>query len=287
MLWALQRQIFSTVQALVSFPKTISKELDMKDSYQNERDQQAKQLKRADEIGSDAARKAGKRLDKAEDTYAKDEGKAARNLGKAYDKAAREDDAEDALEERRDADTDFAKADQKAGEKLDKQFGKAAKVVGEDAEAEAKNRDPMTGAPESHPVGTGVGTAGGAIAGAAAGALAGPAGALVGGVVGAVAGAAAGHDVGETINPTVEEKYWKSVYGKQPYYNDKYSYDDYSPAYRAGYEGRNEYGDLSWDRAEPKLASRWEKLRGKSRLKWNEARLATRAAWERASQMHN
>jgi hypothetical protein len=45
--------------------------------------------------------------------------------------------------------------------------------------------------------------------------------------------------------------------------------------------GRDEYGDLSWNEAEPLIASNWGSLRGSSRLKWNQARFATRAAWER------
>jgi phage tail tape-measure protein len=68
-----------------------------------------------------------------------------------------------------------------------------------------ENRDPLSGAPGSHPIGTGIGTASGAAAGAAiGGAVGGPAGMLVGGAVGAVAGAATGHAVGESANPTVE-----------------------------------------------------------------------------------
>ena len=70
-------------------------------------------------------------------------------------------------------------------------------------ESRPDNRDPLTGAPGSHPLGTGIGSAGGAAAGAAIGtAVAGPAGALVGGAVGAVAGGATGHLVGEGTNPT-------------------------------------------------------------------------------------
>ena len=50
------------------------------------------------------------------------------------------------------------------------------------------NRDPITGAPGSHPVGTGMGAAAGGAAGAAAGTIvAGPVGTVVGAVVGAVA----------------------------------------------------------------------------------------------------
>src|SRR5688572_33295838 len=67
------------------------------------------------------------------------------------------------------------------------------------------NRDPLTGAPGSHPVGTGIGAATGGIAGAAIGAAGGPVGAGIGAVAGAVAGGLAGKGVGEAVNPTDEE----------------------------------------------------------------------------------
>lgn len=74
-----------------------------------------------------------------------------------------------------------------------------------------KNRDPMTGEPGSHPVGTGVGAAVGGVGGAAAGAAtgaamgtagAGPIGTGIGAVAGAVIGGAAGHGTAEGLNPT-------------------------------------------------------------------------------------
>ena len=49
------------------------------------------------------------------------------------------------------------------------------------------NRDPITGAPGSHPLGTGVGATGGAVAGGLVGAPFGPIGMLVGGARGAPA----------------------------------------------------------------------------------------------------
>src|SRR4030095_2632711 len=79
------------------------------------------------------------------------------------------------------------------------------------------NRDPITGTPGAHPVGTGVGAAGGAAAGAAIGAVAGPVGAAVGLVVGAVTGGLAGKEVAERLDPTGEDAYWKTNYSKQPY----------------------------------------------------------------------
>ncbi len=60
------------------------------------------------------------------------------------------------------------------------------KVVANEADL---NRDPITGTPGAHPLGTGAGAASGAVAGAAAGmAVGGPLGGMIGAAVGAVAG---------------------------------------------------------------------------------------------------
>lgn len=74
--------------------------------------------------------------------------------------------------------------------------------VGNDGSA---NRDPITGTPGAHPVGTGVGAlAGGAAAGAAVGTVAGPVGTAIGAAVGAVAGGLAGKGVAEQVDPTID-----------------------------------------------------------------------------------
>lgn len=87
------------------------------------------------------------------------------------------------------------------------------------AEAQDSNRDPITGAPGSHPVGVGVGgIAGGAAAGALAGTVFGPLGTLIGAAVGVVAGAAAGKGVAERLDPTVESEYWRQEHQNRPHY---------------------------------------------------------------------
>ncbi len=78
------------------------------------------------------------------------------------------------------------------------------------------NRDPITGTPGAHPVGTGVGAAGGAAAGAAIGAVAGPVGAAVGLVAGGVVGGLAGKGVAEKIDPTAQDAYWRDNYLEAP-----------------------------------------------------------------------
>lgn len=143
------------------------------------------------------------------------------------------------------------------------------------------NRDPITGTPGAHPVGTGVGAAGGAAAGAAIGAVAGPVGAAVGLVAGAVAGGLAGKGVAEKMDPTVEDAYWKTNYSKQKYVDRNSPYTNYQPAYRTGYEGRSQYPGKKFEEVETNLQRNYEKSKGNSTLSWDKARNATRDAWNR------
>jgi flavin-dependent dehydrogenase len=144
------------------------------------------------------------------------------------------------------------------------------------------NRDPITGAPGAHPLGTGIGAAaGGMAAGAAAGSVAGPAGAVAGAAVGAIAGGLAGKGIAELIDPTVEEAYWRSNYMREPYYERGYNFEDYYPAYRTGWEGRVRYQHRQFDEVERDLARDYQRNRGSSRLEWAKNRHAARAAWER------
>ncbi|MDO9405781.1 MAG: hypothetical protein Q7T87_17250 [Polaromonas sp.] len=142
------------------------------------------------------------------------------------------------------------------------------------------NRDPITGEPGAHPLGTGLGATGGAVAGAAFGAIGGPIGAAAGAVVGALAGGMAGSAAGEAINPSAEEDYWRGAYVNEPYYDAAHNFDDYGPAYRAGIEARRQQSG-EFDAIEPVLQQRWESMRGESRLGWEHARHASRAAWNR------
>jgi hypothetical protein len=151
------------------------------------------------------------------------------------------------------------------------------------------NPDPITGAPGSHPVGTGVGAAGGGLAGAAAGfaigaAASGPAapvGGAIGAVVGAVAGGLAGKGVAESVNPTAEDAYWRENYKNRPYYENNYAYDEYAPAYRYGWESRSKYEGRKFDEVESDLGRDWDRARGRSSLGWEKAKNATRDAWHR------
>jgi len=147
------------------------------------------------------------------------------------------------------------------------------------------NRDPISGAPGAHPVGTGIGAAlGGAAAGAATGAatgtVAGPVGTVVGAAIGAVVGGLAGKGVAESIDPTREEAYWRENYKSRPYASGA-SYDDFGPAYAYGVSSYRRHAGRAFDDVESDLAREWSSARGESSLTWDRARVASRDAWDR------
>jgi hypothetical protein len=151
------------------------------------------------------------------------------------------------------------------------------------------NRDPLTGEPGAHPVGTGVGAAAGGTTGATIGAAAGPVGAVVGAVIGAVAGGLAGKGVAEAIDPTAEEAYWRDNHGRQSFAGGR-DYKEYEPAYRLGI---SEYEDgRTFDEREEHLRSQYESQvrstgnrsleeEAAEQLEWEKARHASRAAYDR------
>ena len=145
------------------------------------------------------------------------------------------------------------------------------------------NRDPITGAPGSHPIGTGVGAAlGGVAAGAVAGSVVGPVGTVIGAAIGAIAGGFAGKGVAELVDPTVEDAYWKDNHASRPYAADA-NYDEYAPAYRYGVDSYVRQPGRKFEDVEPDLSSNWNSARGKSSLEWDSAKHATRDAWNRVS----
>jgi hypothetical protein len=157
-------------------------------------------------------------------------------------------------------------------------------ATGRNEESKDANRDPITGAPGSHPVGTGLGAAaGGMAAGAAAGSVAGPAGTVIGAAVGAIAGGLAGKGIAEKIDPTVEEAYWRENYTSRPYISKDYTYDDYGPAYRYGVDAYSRYPGKKFDAIEGDLDRDWQRAKGKSRLAWENAKHAARDSFQRVS----
>jgi hypothetical protein len=146
------------------------------------------------------------------------------------------------------------------------------------------NRDPITDAPGSHPVGTGIGAVlGGAAAGAATGTVAGPVGTVIGAALGAVVGGLAGKGVAEAIDPTAEEAYWRENHKHRPYADGDAHFEDYQPAHGFGVASYSQYEGRRFEDVEPHLSRDWDSARGKSRLDWNDAKAATRDAWDRVS----
>lgn len=145
------------------------------------------------------------------------------------------------------------------------------------------NRDPLSGALGSHPIGTGVGAAlGGTAAGAVAGSVVGPVGTVIGAAIGAIAGGLAGKGVAEMVDPTAEDDHWRDNFASRPYANGS-TYDEYGPAYRHGVQAYTDNPGRSFDEAEPQMASGWGDARGDSRLDWDDAKNASRDAWTRVS----
>jgi phage tail tape-measure protein len=148
--------------------------------------------------------------------------------------------------------------------------------------AERRNEDPLSGEAGAHPMGTGIGAAvGGAAAGAAAGSVGGPVGTVLGTIVGGVAGAYAGKALAENIDPTAEDEYWRNEYRQRPYYSENYSYEDFAPAYRAGWEVYDPQTATTWQEREAIARQRWEGEGGAPTMTWEEARLASKDAYER------
>ena len=115
---------------------------------------------------------------------------------------------------------------------------------------------------------------------------------VVGTVVGTAAGVAAGAAqalVGKSprqsqgVDPMAEELYWREHFAAEPYFDGAhYSFDDYLPAWRTGWEGKGKYAGRTFEDAERELQQDWNWNRPKaSTLLWDQARPAVRAAFER------
>jgi len=144
------------------------------------------------------------------------------------------------------------------------------------------NRDPLSGTPGAHPLGTGAGAASGGVAGAAVGmAVGGPVGGVIGAAVGAVAGGLAGKGAAETVNPTAEEHFWRETYIREPYYAKGKAYEYYAPGFRAGWEGRVRHDGRTFEEAEPELTANYRITKSELDPDWRDVRPAARAAWNR------
>ena len=155
------------------------------------------------------------------------------------------------------------------------------------ANEEDLNRDPITGTPGAHPLGTGAGAVVGGLSGAAIGTAAGPLGAVIGAAAGAVVGGLVGKSSAEAVNPTAEEVFWRETYVREPYYVQGRAYEYYAPGFRAGWKGRVRHDGRSYEEAEPELLAEYLLTKSEIDPDWQEISPAARAAWIRVDRNRN
>ena len=155
------------------------------------------------------------------------------------------------------------------------------------ANEEDLNRDPITGTPGAHPLGTGAGAVVGGLSGAALGTAAGPLGAVIGAAAGAVMGGLVGKSSAEAVNPTAEEVFWRETYVREPYYVQGRAYEYYAPGFRAGWKGRVRNDGRTYEEAEPELLAEYILTKSELDPDWQEIRPAARAAWDRVDHDRN
>ena len=155
------------------------------------------------------------------------------------------------------------------------------------ANEEDLNRDPITGTPGAHPLGTGAGAVVGGLSGAALGTAAGPLGAVIGAAAGAVMGGLVGKSSAEAVNPTAEEVFWRETYVREPYYVQGRAYEYYAPGFRAGWKGRVRNDGRTYGEAEPELLAEYILTKSELDPDWQEIRPAARAAWDRVDHNRN
>ncbi|MDY3551342.1 hypothetical protein R5W24_000417 [Gemmata sp. JC717] len=145
----------------------------------------------------------------------------------------------------------------------------------------ARNADPLTDQPGSHPIEAGVGAAlGGAASGAAVGMVLGPPGVIAGAVVGAVAGGLAGKGVGELIDPTTQDNWIREWLDRREH--EKQASDEHAAlAYRFGLQSEFEHPNRTFDDVEPELRTKWHDRYGADGPDWDNVRGSARAGYER------
>ena len=88
-----------------------------------------------------------------------------------------------------------------------------------------------------------------------------------------------------TLGQTEQQaSYWREQFQNEPYVTKGQKFDEYAPAYRTGYEGREQYAGQRFDDVENNLKRDYENNRGDSTMDWDKAKQACRAAWDRADQ---
>jgi hypothetical protein len=77
--------------------------------------------------------------------------------------------------------------------------------------------------------------------------------------------------------------HWQKQYTHEPYYNARYGWDDFDPAYRYAFKSHEENPHARFEDIEERLEAGWDIAKGKSKLAWTDAKHAIRSAWHRLS----
>jgi hypothetical protein len=73
--------------------------------------------------------------------------------------------------------------------------------------------------------------------------------------------------------------HWQRNFKDEPYYSEKYSWEDFDPAYRYAYKSYEENPHARFEDLETRLEAGWDIAKGKSKLAWADAKQAMRSAW--------
>ena len=100
----------------------------------------------------------------------------------------------------------------------------------------------------------------------------------IGLAAGAVGGGFAVQADDETVDASKEDAFWRERHSSEPYAIGT-PYEDYAPAYRAGYEGYLRRGGEKFADVEENIREEYQSHR--AGLPWEKARPASAAAWKR------
>ncbi len=89
------------------------------------------------------------------------------------------------------------------------------------------------------------------------------------------------------VDDSALDAYWRNRHTREVYDGGQ-GYEDYAPAYRAGYQGYRRHGGDRFEDVEAALKADYERIKGESKLAWEDAKRAVRAAWDhlRATRTH-
>jgi len=73
--------------------------------------------------------------------------------------------------------------------------------------------------------------------------------------------------------------HWQRAFKDEPYYNSRYEWEDFDPAYRYAYKSYEENPNSTFEDLETRLEAGWDIAKGKSKLSWLDAKQAIRSAW--------